>query len=160
MCNFLQQQRMLHHGKQKSVLQWNRKNSNKFLCLKAAMNGCAKIFEPEEVDGVEYTSMILRQYVMRIIFSSQTYCNIHHRLLLASVLSYAVILHIIIFLFLYPHSISLILPQQNKPDDEPPLVSNLDLECKSFIICIISMFNLPILYVWLILLNASVCVGH
>ena len=29
---------------------------------------CAKIFEPEEVDGVEYTSMILRQYVMRIFF--------------------------------------------------------------------------------------------
>ena len=94
------------------------------------------------------------------IFSSQTYCNIHHRLLLASVVSYAVILHIIIFLFLYPHSISLILPQQNKPDDEPPLVSNLDLECKSFIICIIRILNLTIFYGWLILLNVSVYVGY
>ena len=35
------------------------KSSNEWMC---------KNLEPEEVDGVEYTSMILRQYVMRIFF--------------------------------------------------------------------------------------------
>ena len=62
---------------------------------------------------------------MRIIFAST---NILHTSPTVLSLSYG-ILHIIISYALIPSL--LILPQKNKPDDEQPLVSNLDLECKS-----------------------------